>query len=385
MAESSPTFDAALEALRAEPAAYAWRMRLGLAKATVAAVEKGDNGDSALPLFKLLATDPKWEVRKEIADHLHLLDDGQFAAVAGPLTEDSNAFVKKAAELALARRKRGEVAQLKRKRGLDTVESDLRRLEKSHGEPAARAAQVIAQRLYEVLIGTTVHDMRGIFTSLKAHTETLIRSVGSEEGAAAAVMQLGPRMRDMIAFTERLLDDMRTFTQMLPADRHRERLADLVTNAVSLAREELAGTGRDPSAIEVRADVPSSLSPEVSRVQIVLAIKNLVKNAHESFALDPRHFRPGRVEVVAKPLDEERIEIVIADNGSGLSPDDLAEVRRFLPGKTSKKYLGTGFGLPIAKRNIEGHGGSISVESREGEGTRVTVRLPIEAREGRAA
>lgn len=385
MPEALPSFETALEALRRDPATFPWRTRLDLAKAAVTALETRQENTSAMPLFKLLATDPKWEVRKEIADHLHLLDDGEFAAVAGPLTNDNNAFVKKAAELALARRKRGEVAELKRKRGLDSVQSDLRRLEKSHGEPAARAAQAIAQRLYEVLIGTTVHDMRGVFTSLKAHIETLLRSANSEQNAASTVLQLGPRMRDMVAFMERLLDDMRAYTQTLPTERHRERLADLVDHAVSMAREELTGTGRDPSCIEVRTDIQPRLSPEVSRIQLVLALKNLVKNAHEAFALDARRFRSGRVQVSAKLLDEEQIEIAIADNGSGLSADDLAEVRRFLPGKTSKKYLGTGFGMPIAKRNIEAHGGSLSIESTEGIGTRVMVRLPMEAREGRFA
>ena len=191
-------------------------------------------------------------------------------------------------------------------------------------------------------------------------------------------------MRDMIAFMERLLDDMRAYTQTLPNERHRERLAELVTLAVSLAREELAATGRDPAPILINVEIPESLSVEVSRIQIVLALKNLVKNAHEAFALDARQFRAGTVEIAAKLLDEEQIEIVLADNGSGLCPDDLAEVRRFLPGKTSKKYLGTGFGLPIAKRNIEAHNGTLAIDSAEDQGTRVTVRLPVEARGRRA-
>lgn len=47
----------------------------------------------------------------------------------------------------------------------------------------------------------------------------------------------------------------------------------------------------------------------------------------------------------------------------------------------SNLVSGTGFGLPIARRNIAAHGGSLNIDSVENEGTRVTVLLPIEGRE----
>ena len=299
---------------------------------------------------------------------------------ASPLIGDENAFVKGAAELALARRKRGEVSELKRKRGLDQVQAELRRLELSHGEAAARSAERISRRLYEVLVGSTVHEMRGILTSIKSNTETLMRA-NESENPAQTYGRIVPRMRDHVIFMERLLDDMRTYTQALPGERRREKIADLIGDAVAIVREEMNATGRDPTAIELLVEVPATLSAEVSRIQIVLAFKNLVKNAHEALAINAQSFRAGTVKVAAASLDDETLELVISDSGSGLGPDDLEEVRRFLPGKTSKKYLGTGFGLPIAKRNIEAHNGTIAIDSVENQGTRITVRLPVEARE----
>ena len=157
----------------------------------------------------------------------------------------------------------------------------------------------------------------------------------------------------------------------------------MIGDAVAIVREEMKATGRDAAPIELVIEVPGTLSAEVSRIQIVLAFKNLVKNAHEALAINAHRFREGTVKISACALDDETLELVISDNGTGLGVEDLDEVRRFLPGKTSKKYLGTGFGLPIAKRNIEVHSGTIAIDSIEGQGTHITVRLPVEARERR--
>ena len=58
--------------------------------------------------------------------------------------------------------------------------------------------------------------------------------------------------------------------------------------------------------------------------------------------------------------------------------DDAALARVFEP-YVSPKSTGTGLGLPIAKRNIELSGGAVAVQSQQGHGTTVTIRLPIAA------
>jgi len=88
----------------------------------------------------------------------------------------------------------------------------------------------------------------------------------------------------------------------------------------------------------------------------------VIKNAYEAHAVSAEIFGAGDIWIEAHPhpTDAERIELVIRDNGMGLSPDELDEVRRFIPGNTSKKRYGTGFGLPTAKRKIDDHGGSLA-------------------------
>ena len=71
------------------------------------------------------------------------------------------------------------------------------------------------------------------------------------------------------------------------------------------------------------------------------------------------------------------VELVIEDNAIGFSAEDLRLIRQFIPGQTTLKHDGTGFGLPTAKRYIEAHGGSLEIDSQEGVGTRVSLRLPL--------
>jgi len=68
------------------------------------------------------------------------------------------------------------------------------------------------------------------------------------------------------------------------------------------------------------------------------------------------------------------VEIAIADTGAGIAPEHLSRI--FDPFFTTKP-MGTGLGLSVVYGVVEKHGGSMKVQSRRGEGTTMTVRLPL--------
>ena len=68
------------------------------------------------------------------------------------------------------------------------------------------------------------------------------------------------------------------------------------------------------------------------------------------------------------------VHVTIADTGGGISAANLAKLETAF---FSTKADGTGLGLPIARRIVAAHGGSLTIESREGQGTTVRVRLPL--------
>ncbi len=104
------------------------------------------------------------------------------------------------------------------------------------------------------------------------------------------------------------------------------------------------------------------------RGQLQQVFLNILNNSFE--ALDDG----GYVDITIKSITSDQIQVIIADNGIGISKDDLPKI--FEPFFTSKKEQGTGLGLSITYGIIKKLGGDISVESEEGIETTFTITLP---------
>jgi two-component system sensor histidine kinase HydH len=99
---------------------------------------------------------------------------------------------------------------------------------------------------------------------------------------------------------------------------------------------------------------------------------NLLENARASVVASG-HAGPDALVIGARRLASGHVLLWVEDRGAGVAPADLPHV--FEPYFTTKR-TGTGLGLAIARKVVEALGGSIRMESREGEGTRVEVELP---------
>ena len=97
------------------------------------------------------------------------------------------------------------------------------------------------------------------------------------------------------------------------------------------------------------------------------AVVNLLKNAAESSPC-------GSSILLRITSIENHLQIQVKDEGCGINSECLSKI--FTPFHTTKSY-GSGLGLPIVKRIIDSHGGSISIHSKEGAGTLVTILLPL--------
>ncbi|MFQ5775085.1 MAG: ATP-binding protein [Kiloniellaceae bacterium] len=144
-----------------------------------------------------------------------------------------------------------------------------------------------------------------------------------------------------------------------------------VEAALRLLRER-ARSGR----VTLESDVPDTLPPVwADRRMIKQILINLLSNAVK--------FTPegGKVQVSAQVEPRGGLALIVRDTGIGIAEKDIAAALApfgQVESALSRKYAGTGLGLPLIKCLAELHGGSLHLHSREGEGTTVTVRLPGE-------
>lgn len=110
------------------------------------------------------------------------------------------------------------------------------------------------------------------------------------------------------------------------------------------------------------------------RFRLEQVLVNLIDNAVKFNRPD------GEVTVECGPISQEALRITVADNGIGIPTDDLKRVfERFyrVDKSRSRPAGGTGLGLPIVKEVVERMGGTVSVESTLGKGSKFTVTLPL--------
>lgn len=368
-----------LRQLKASYGSISWQRRCGIVKLLATAVDEGDRSGDIMELIEILSVDPKWEVRRGVADLLVHLPDEYFTRIASVLSDDSNAFVCNAARLALDRRRRGQRIAKHAKHGFDQAMSQYMTIEKMYGKKVSTQARKMAEQLFDHMVGTTVHEMRSVITPLKAGASNLLQHLDKGAPEPNECRRILMKVIQRVTFLERLLSDMQGFSQVPTMKRRRERLSELVTQTLVMVDDSLKADGCSTDGIQVEVAVPENITLDVCRHQIMISLKNVIKNAFDA-VIDRRIYcQPGHIAISARPVDDEAVEIHIEDNGISIDAEDLAEIRQFIPGKTTKRNRGTGFGLPIAKRYIELHGGSIGIDSHENEGTRVIIVLPLES------
>ena len=109
--------------------------------------------------------------------------------------------------------------------------------------------------------------------------------------------------------------------------------------------------------------MPGLLTVKADRDKITQVFLNLLNNAVDAAT---------KAISIYATASEDGVRIMVADDGEGIRPEDLDRV--FDPFFTTKKG-GTGLGLPICRKIVEDHGGTIELISSHGDGTAVTIHL----------
>jgi signal transduction histidine kinase len=180
---------------------------------------------------------------------------------------------------------------------------------------------------------------------------------GVRQRVTAAMRQESRRMRaliDKLIYLARL-------ERGEPAARHVVDVSEVVERVVELAAPV------PPATIVVSA--ASGARVVADETDIAEAIRNLVDNALK--------YAPGSEVAVSTSVQGDDVVVVVRDRGPGMSEQDQAHAfDRFYRGRGVGEADGSGIGLAIVKRATERSGGTVTVESRDGEGAAFTIRLP---------
>ena len=224
------------------------------------------------------------------------------------------------------------------------------------------------------------HEIKNPLTPIRLSAERIKRKFGRRlvEEDAADLDQMTDVIVRQTEDLRRIVDEFSKFARMPEPDRRDSDLVVLVRDAVTL--QEAGQPGVTFTTVLPAAQVPAEVDPGM----ISQALTNLIKNAGEAIeSYQERGAEEGFAPAISVMLMAEgtQARIVIEDNGIGL-PEDRA--RLFEPYVTTRAK-GTGLGLPIVKKIIEEHGGTLHLEDAEGRGARAVIRLPTKARTIEAA
>ena len=254
------------------------------------------------------------------------------------------------------------------------IESDISARERAEQDAVmAREAAEHANRAKSTFLAAMSHELRTPMIGVTGMLEVLARS------------ELSPSQRQMVA----------------TADGSARSLLQIVGDILDLSKIEAAKLELAPSTIDVRAVIGSSVETFVHTASTkgLLLSWNVDERLSAAHVGDPLRLRQvisnmlsnavkftevGGIEVEVRVLDDEpdsqRVEISVSDTGIGIDPEQQARLfAEFAQAQssTTQRFGGTGLGLVICKRLAVLMGGDMTMRSAVGEGTTVTLTLPL--------
>lgn len=207
------------------------------------------------------------------------------------------------------------------------------------------------------------HEMKTPLGVIRTSAESLRHELSSLPDSSKGLTITGRLLRQSGRLRE-IVEDLLTVARTEEMKLVEVDLALLLSSLVDDMREYIPGMimltfEQKGENFRIRVDAD----------QMTIALRNVIDNARQAIG-----DREGMIRVSVNAM-EDAIDVVVADDGIGMSPTTLA--RLFQPYYTEKEG-GSGIGTVIIKRVIEGHGGTVTVESEKGVGTTFRLRLPRE-------
>ena len=207
-----------------------------------------------------------------------------------------------------------------------------------------------------------VHDLKNPLISILGFARRLREGKGDVTLAAQTIEDSAQNM-------QRIVTSVLDFSKPLQLDYKDDDIRETIRRASESCRTKAAAKG-----VTLTMQLPSTpLTTVIDSFHIERALINLIDNAVDAS-------QQGAPVSVTAASDRNEIVITIKDQGTGMDSETLANL--FMPFYTTKNE-GTGLGMPISRKVIEAHAGTLGITSKQGVGTEATIRLPYKYRQER--
>jgi two-component system, sporulation sensor kinase E len=215
-----------------------------------------------------------------------------------------------------------------------------------------------------LLAAGVAHEIGNPLNSLNIHLQLMERAARKLEGKERGELEQSIKVaRDEIGRLDSIV------TQFLRAIRpSKPQLQPANINAIVEETLHFFAPEIEARDIVVESEPRSDLPlVQIDRDQMKQAFYNIIKNSFEAMK------RRGILRI-RTDMDDSHVRVSFTDNGGGMSAEALSRV--FEPYYTTKSR-GSGLGLLIVRRIVREHGGELAIESAEGKGLTLTIRLPF--------
>jgi len=203
---------------------------------------------------------------------------------------------------------------------------------------------------------TIAHEIRNPLGGIRGFASFLAQDLPEDDPRQRFVKKI----MQGIQILEHTINDLLEYARPIDLKQEPRPLCELIHSSLEFL-------SYDKKNISILVECPPEIKANLDFTRMKQVISNIVVNAVQSIS------NQGLIKIKGE-IENKYVRIEIKDNGCGIKPEILPKI--FSP-FFSTKERGTGLGLALCAKIVDAHGGQIKAESTVGEGTTITIWLPI--------